>query len=367
MTASRMLPSRALRLAGGPDRKFKCGRLQPFLCLRCCRSPRQCRAAAARPCPPDRGQILTLGRQRGGGTSRACRDGRCRMAEPAAFASPNCPLAVQWLASHFFKLFSARARGVGVTGEPYGGDVYRSGASSGNQTRRSTPEMARNSVRKVLMGSRPDSTGSSLARWTWARRVRSVGLFRIGFVNSRGEGMYPGVAANSAANGRCGCEPNPVPNGNLVIEGLMQEIRVNFEVRELFVAGVADRKTSRPTIPRSVEIRPSPYRPYGGRGQLTACSQPRYGQQARWGLGGMDILLGLLDLSPRAGLIQKKRRTRPGCAPQQTAVARYPGGPPDKVRGLNSLIYPATVCRRRYRPSSCGKRGPIRSIPNRRE
>ncbi len=75
-----------------------------------------------------------------------------------------------------------------------------------------------------------------------------------------------------------------LPNGVLAISGT-QEVRVNFEMRELLVSGyVRPQDISRQneiTYDKIASARVS----YGGRGQITDVQQPRYGQQV------LDVIL----------------------------------------------------------------------------
>jgi len=144
-------------------------------------------------------------------------------------------------------------------------------ANIANETQRQRNNASTDSTINNLLGF-PTITSSNPAQL----------LNATGSSNSDGKGQITrtdAVVTNIAA-----VVTQILPNGNMVVEG-KQEIRVNFEKRELIVAGIVRPEDiqSDNTIDSTkiAEARIA----YGGQGQLTDIQQERYGQQLS------DILL----------------------------------------------------------------------------
>ena len=113
-----------------------------------------------------------------------------------------------------------------------------------------------------------------------ATNTPSVGI--AGKTSNAGTGA---IARSEAVNLRLAALITQVlPNGNLVLDG-HQEVRVNFELRELRLIGVIRPEDIAPDNTISYDQIAEARVSYGGRGQMDDVQQPRYGSQL------LDILL----------------------------------------------------------------------------
>lgn len=142
-------------------------------------------------------------------------------------------------------------------------------ATLGNNTDRSLDSEVTNSINpslSVTAGSAGAATGTSITggfNSTSKSSANGVGTI------DRSEKVQVSVAA---------IVTEVLPNGNLVVSG-SQEVRVNFEIRQVYVAGIVRpqdiSKDNTISYEKIAEARIS----YGGRGRLTEIQQPAWGQQ----------------------------------------------------------------------------------------
>jgi flagellar L-ring protein FlgH len=114
--------------------------------------------------------------------------------------------------------------------------------------------------------------------------------FDVGIGAMTGNGSFD-VTSKSSANGQANIDRSEkirlavaavvtevLPDGNLVVSG-SQEVRVNYEVRQLYIAGIVRprdiSKDNTISYEKIAEARIS----YGGRGRLSEVQQPGWGHQ----------------------------------------------------------------------------------------
>ena len=114
-----------------------------------------------------------------------------------------------------------------------------------------------------------NSSGSSPTPGTWKHDFTSTSASQGNGDINRSEQINLSVPA---------VVTQVLPNGNLVIRG-SQELRVNFELRELTIAGIVRpsdiARNNTVAYDHIAEARIS----YGGRGRITEAQQPGWGQQ----------------------------------------------------------------------------------------
>lgn len=134
-------------------------------------------------------------------------------------------------------------------------------ATLGNNTARSTDNEITNNFGLGLNSTQPQLTGT----FTDTSKSSSNGQGTV----DRSEKIQVSVAA--VVN-------RVLPDGNLLVSG-SQEVRVNYEIRQIYVAGIVRprdiSKDNTISYEKIAEARIS----YGGRGRLSEVQQPNWGQQ----------------------------------------------------------------------------------------
>jgi flagellar L-ring protein FlgH len=146
---------------------------------------------------------------------------------------------------------------------------------------------------KATIGNSTDRSRDSKVKSAWAYTVGLLpDLFADGTPNMNASGSFTNnIESNTSTQGKGQINRSEqirlsvaavvtavLPNGNLILKG-SQEIRVNFELRVLTVAGIARPrdilKDNTIAYDKIAEARIS----YGGRGRLSEVQQPAIGQQ----------------------------------------------------------------------------------------
>lgn len=146
---------------------------------------------------------------------------------------------------------------------------------------------------KATLGNSTDRSRDSKAKSSWSYLVDLVpDLFGAGSNEFKASGNFSSdIQSSTSTQGQgsinrseqirlsvAGVVTAVLPNGNLVLRG-SQEIRVNYELRVLTVAGIARPrdigKDNSIAYDKIAEARIS----YGGRGRLSEVQQPAMGQQ----------------------------------------------------------------------------------------
>ena len=139
-----------------------------------------------------------------------------------------------------------------------------------------------NSTTRARSGSEDVSVGAAFGLTKLATRI-------LPGTNNLNPGVETDSTSTSAGSGTISREEeitlrlaatvvNVLPNGHLVIRG-SQEVRVNFELRDLQIAGIVrPEDISRQNVITYDKIADARVA-YGGRGHITSVQQPRIGQQ----------------------------------------------------------------------------------------